>query len=461
MNTAREIMRKLAWTFLAIFVISLGTSVRQAWAQEEDDPRFRKEELVQMLAPIALYPDSLIAQILMASTYPLEVVEAERWLRDNEALQGDALSEALREKPWDPSVKSLSHFPDVLFAMSENLDQTRKLGDAFLAQEQEVMDTVQELRQKAREQGNLKTTPEQKVIVEREIIRVEPASPQVVYVPVYDPYYVYGPWWYPAYPPYYWYYPSYPFVGGIHIGFGPRISIGLGLFSWVWFDWPVHRIYIDVPRTYHFHRYPVRPSYERHHWQHDPRHRRGVAYRDRRTGEHFGVPAPQHKSLQPGTRGYPAGTMERKAPAPAATAPAPDRKRERSIPRETQPEQRKIETAPSRGTPPSAPVQDRERTIAPERRPEPQRVAPVPLRVTPPPPPARERMPAPAESAEPERSPSSGRDTPFRGINEGSFERRAGERGEQSRRSGESRQQNDGGKRQDDDSKGRGGGQRR
>ncbi|OGQ85507.1 MAG: hypothetical protein A2512_00605 [Deltaproteobacteria bacterium RIFOXYD12_FULL_56_24] len=461
MKTARDILRRLAWTFVAICVISLGPLARQGWAQGEEEYRFSNEELVQMLAPIALYPDSLVAQILMASTYPLEVVEAERWLRDNEGLEGDALSDALRDKPWDPSLKSLCYFPDVLIAMSENLDQTRKLGDAFLAQEQEVMATVQELRQRALEQGNLETTPEQKVIVEREIIRVEPASPQVVYVPVYDPYYVYGPWWYPAYPPYYWHYPRYPFAGGVYFGFGPRVFIGLDLFSWVWFDWHVHRVNIDVPRTYRFHRYPVRPSYERHYWRHEPSHRRGVAYRDRKTGEHFGVPAPRLQSPRSETRGYPVGTEDRRAPA--TTAPAPDRKRDldrernRPITRENRPEQRQIQTAPSREIPRSAP--SRERTITPERRREQQRVAPTPSQIAPPP--ARERIPAPAESVEPERTPSSGRDTPFRGINEGSFERKAGERGEQSRGSGESRRQNENGRRQGDDSRGRGGGSRR
>lgn len=406
MKTAPNIMRRLAWTLIAICVISLGTSVRQARAQEEDDSRFRKEELVQMLAPIALYPDSLIAQILMASTYPLEVVEAERWLRDNETLQGDALSDALREKPWAPSIKSLCHFPDVLTAMSDQLDQTRKLGDAFLAQEQEVMDTIQELRQKAWEQGTLKTTAEQQVIVEREIIRVEPASPQVVYVPVYDPYYVYGPWWYPAYPPYYWYYPRHPFVSGIHFSFGPRVFIGAGLFSWVWFDWPVHRIHIDVSKTFFFHRHRVRPSHDRLHWRHDPRHRRGVAYRDRRTSEQFGVPSPRRRSSGPETRGFPATT----APTPA-----------------------------------------REQGLTPGRRRDQQRVQPD----------SGGRREQPRIQPLQERSPSSGRDTTFRGITGGSSERRAGERGEKSRRGSESRRQDDDRLRQDDGSRGRGGGSRR
>jgi len=248
MKTARNVMERLAWGIIAMLVVALGISARM------------QEELVQMLAPIALYPDSLIAQILMASTYPLEVVEAERWRRSNKGLQGDALYDALREKSWDPSVKALCLFPDVLFAMSDKLDQTRKLGDAFLAQEQEVMETIQDLRRRAHEQGYLKNSAEQKVIVEPEVIRIEPASPQVVYVPVYDPYYVYGPWWYPAYPPYYWYYPR-PFVSGIYFYFGPRIFIGFDLFYWVWFDWYVYRIHIDVPRTYRFHLYRVRPVY--------------------------------------------------------------------------------------------------------------------------------------------------------------------------------------------------------
>lgn len=399
MKSGRNIMQRLAWAFIAMFIISLGTSTRQAWAQEEDY-RFRKEELVQMLAPIALYPDSLIAQMLMASTYPLEVVEAERWLRNNSGLAGDALYDALREKPWDPSVKSLCHFPDVLMAMSDKLDQTRKLGDAFLAQEQEVMATIQELRRVAQEKGYLKTTAEQKVIVEREIIRIVPASPGVVYVPVYDPFYVYGPWWYPASPPYYWYYPSRPFVSGIYFSFGPRIFIGFDLFSWVWFDWHVHRIYVDAPRTYRFHRYPVRPSYDRYYWRHDPRHRQGVAYRDRKTREYFGVPTPRRQSPRPETRGYPPVTVEQRAPAPATTSPA--LKRERTIAPETQREKQRLQPDPHREAPPVAPAQD----------------------------------------------------TPFRGINEGNFEGRAGERGEQSRRSGEARGMEDG-------SRGRGSGPRR
>ena len=127
---------------------------------------FRSEELDQLVAPIALYPDSLLAQVLMASTYPLEIVSAARWVKANAKLQGQALDDALQAQTWDPSVKSLAVFPEVLTMMNEKLDWTQKLGDAFLAQQTDVMNAIQRLRSKAQAQGNLKTTKEQKVIVE-------------------------------------------------------------------------------------------------------------------------------------------------------------------------------------------------------------------------------------------------------------------------------------------------------
>src|SRR5512137_2948169 len=138
------------------------------FAQEKQAKVFKQEELEQLLAPVALYPDDVLAPILMASTYPLEVVQAERWAKQNKSLKGDAMKAELEKQSWDNSVKSLVAFPDVLTMMSEKLDWTQKLGDAFLEQEKQVMDTVQKLRQKANEAGNLKTTSEQKVIVEKE-----------------------------------------------------------------------------------------------------------------------------------------------------------------------------------------------------------------------------------------------------------------------------------------------------
>ena len=171
---------------------------------------FKPEEIEQLVAPIALYPDSLVSQILMASTYPLEVVQADRWVKANKTLKGDALTAALEKQPWDPSMKSLVNFPQVLAMMSEKLDLTQRLGDAFLAQQKDVMDAVQRLRAKAQAQGNLQTTKEQTVIVEQPeaqttVIKIEPADPQVVYVPSYNPTVVYGAWPYPAYPPYAYY----------------------------------------------------------------------------------------------------------------------------------------------------------------------------------------------------------------------------------------------------------------
>ena len=188
---------------------------------ESGDKPFKQEELDQLLAPIALYPDSLLAQIFMASTYPLEVVQAGKWAKANENLKGDALAAALEKENWDPSVKSLVNFSQVLDMMNEKLDGTQKLGDAFLAQQKDVMDTVQKLRAKAEEQGNLKTTEEQKVVVEKETktIIIESTSPEVVYVPTYNPTVVYGPWGYPSYPPGY-------VAGAALFSFGVGVAIG-------------------------------------------------------------------------------------------------------------------------------------------------------------------------------------------------------------------------------------------
>lgn len=299
MRALTIIMRGLALMIIAMLFVPPGIPAQDSGQPSQTDS-FSEAELTQMLAPIALYPDSLIAQILMASTYPLEVVEAERWLRQNNKLPDDKLDDAMLGKPWDPSVKSLCHFPDVLFALSDKLDQTRKLGDAFLSQQDDVMDTLQKLRLKAQEQGNLKTTKEEKVIVENNIIRIEPTDPYVVYVPAYDPLYVYGPWWYPAYPPWYWYYPG-AYISSGFVAFGPPFFIGFDLFLWPWFDWSGHHIYADY---YYDHDRRHDHDYGSHYWEHDPYHRRGVAYRDRTTSQRYGQLTPIPRT-SPATRGYP------------------------------------------------------------------------------------------------------------------------------------------------------------
>jgi Protein of unknown function (DUF3300) len=161
------------------------------------------EQLQQLVAPIALYPDELVAQILAASTYPTEVVEADRWIQAHPDLKGKQLGDEVDKQSWDPSVKALVQFPSVLANMDKNLSWTSSLGDAYVNQQQQIMDAVQVLRQRAQQSGNLKSTPQQTVTTQGQTIVVEPADPEVVYVPAYDPWLIYGdpilawPGWYP------------------------------------------------------------------------------------------------------------------------------------------------------------------------------------------------------------------------------------------------------------------------
>jgi len=291
---------------LGLLIISFFSLPPQSLAQDSDylepSERYSREELAQMLAPIALYPDALLSQVLMASTYPIEVIEADRWVKRNPKLKGEALDAALLDKDWDPSVKAICHFPSILALMSERITETTNLGNAFLAQEAEVMDMVQELRAKAYAQGNLTTTSEQKVIVEKETIVIEPAAPGVIYVPYYDPFYIYGPWWYPAYPPYYWGPPGVSI--GMGISYWPGFYFGFAFGTWSYFDWPHHYIFIDVhkrPRYVRNDRWISKPG----RWYHAPRHRRGVAYRDKSTAKKYGQYPYRSRNFRPDTRGFP------------------------------------------------------------------------------------------------------------------------------------------------------------
>lgn len=199
---------------------------------------YSKAELDQMLANIALYPDSLLAQVLVAATYPEQVVEADRWVKANEDLSKDKLNAELDKEDWDLSVKALVPFPQVLAMMDEHLDWTTKLGEAFLAQQKDVMASIQGMREKAYAKGNLKTTEQQKVEVKGEDIEIEPANPEVVYVPYYDPMTVYGDWWWPGYLPYaffpFWgpFFAWGPFGFGFGIGVGPYWGGGWGSWNW-------------------------------------------------------------------------------------------------------------------------------------------------------------------------------------------------------------------------------------
>ncbi len=174
-----------------VLSLTLGIGNLALAAAKSADP-ISADQIEQLVAPIALYPDALIAQILMASTYPLDVVQASRWLKDHEDLKGEALDKAVKEEPWDDSVKALVFFPSVLAFMSDNLDWTQDLGDAVLAQEEEVTDTIQRLRREADKAGALASTEQQRVEKAGDTIVIQPAQPETVYVPVYDPVKVYG-----------------------------------------------------------------------------------------------------------------------------------------------------------------------------------------------------------------------------------------------------------------------------
>jgi hypothetical protein len=272
-------------------------------------PSYSQGQIDQLLAPIALYPDQLVGQILMASTYPLEVVEAQRWLQDpnNAALKGDDLANAMEQQPWDPSVKSLTAFPQVLNMMNGNLQWTEQLGDAFLAQQPAVTAEVQHLRQQAQATGNLKSTPQQTVETQGTAIAIEPAQPQVVYVPVYNPSVVYGSWAYPAYPPYYfpsYYYPGAVFVGGGLIGFGIGVAVIDPLWGWWRWDWHHHHIDIDDHRFAELNH--GRAGFRGGVWQHDPDHRRGVPYRNAATSARFLGASANSPAARRTFRGFPA-----------------------------------------------------------------------------------------------------------------------------------------------------------
>jgi hypothetical protein len=294
MKKKRLLIRALA-VFLAILLVAPQGLIAQSGG---GDKTFKQEELDQLVAPIALYPDSLLAQVFMASTYPLEVVQAGRWVKANQNLKGDALTAALEKENWDPSVKSLVNFPQVLDMMNEKLDWTQKLGDAFLAQQKGVMDTVQKLRAKAEAEGNLKTTEQQKVVVEKETktIIIEPANPQVVYVPTYNPTVVYGTWWYPAYPPYYYYPPGYV-AGGALFSFGVGVAMGAAWgYAWGGCNWGRGNVDVNINRNTNINNNIDRSKHQnkvttgqggRGEWKHNPEHRKGVSYRDQGTAQKF------------------------------------------------------------------------------------------------------------------------------------------------------------------------------
>jgi hypothetical protein len=239
--------------FVLLFLLAgLALTAPSPAARAEDEQTYDQPQLAQMLAPIALYPDQLLVQIFMAATYPQEVVDAAAWVADPAiaGLKGDDLTTAAEEQDWDPSVKALVVFPQVLQMMADKIEWTQKLGDAFLAQKDAVMDEVQDLRRRARAAGTLQTTDQVKVVETPDAVEIEPAQPETVYVPVYQPAVVYGAWPYPAYEPLY--FPPEPgfFVGPVGLGIGFSVGFGVGGFGPLWglggFDWGRRGVFINV-----------------------------------------------------------------------------------------------------------------------------------------------------------------------------------------------------------------------
>lgn len=268
-----------------------ATSAKQA-------PTFKPEELEALVAPIALYPDSVLSQVLMASTYPLEIVYATRWVKAHPDLKGDAAVKAVANETWDVSVKSMVAFPQILEPMNDKLDWTQKLGDAFLAQQKEVLDAVQRMRAKAQQSGNLKSNEQQKVTTEpapagatqQTIVKIEPANPEVIYVPAYNPTVVYGTWGYPAYPPYYW--PPYPaYYPGAALASGFAWGIGFAAAGAIFgnCNWGGGDVNINVNKAVNIDRNFDKTKINNNgSWKHDAGHRGGVAYRDNATRERYG-----------------------------------------------------------------------------------------------------------------------------------------------------------------------------
>ncbi|MFO0859622.1 MAG: DUF3300 domain-containing protein [Phycisphaerales bacterium] len=273
-----------------------------------DAQKLSPEQLDQLVAPIALYPDELLSQVLMASTYPLEIVQADRWVKANSSLKGDALAKALEQQTWDPSVKSLVNFPDVLSMMSEKLDITSKLGDAFISQQKDVMDSVQRLRAKAKAAGNLQSNQQQTVIINQapagsatpQTIVIQPAQPQVVYVPTYNPTVVYGAWPYPAYPPYPYYPPGYVASNVLSFGVGVACGVAWG-YAWGNCNWNHGNVNVNINQNINYNNQINRNNYQNNfnrnnanfnngqgQWQHNPQHRQGVPYNNRATAQQYG-----------------------------------------------------------------------------------------------------------------------------------------------------------------------------
>jgi len=291
----------LRW-IAGILLLALMLIGRPVAAQPYGEPRFDRPALDAMLAPVALYPDPLLSHVLMAATYPREIEEAARWLRERPGLSGDAAVRSSEGWDWDPSVRSLLAFPQVLQTLADYPRWTDDLGEAFLAQREEVMDTVQQLRRRALAAGTLRSTESTRVVDHGYAVAIEPVTPQTVYVPYYDPRVTYGTWWWPARPPMYWSrWPGYYAPPGrdLHVYWGPGVHLGAGFFFGN-FIWSRREVRVVDVRPYYYprsvvverHVVPGRPAFEHRPpapgiWRHDAYRRRDDDRRDfgRRDGQ--------------------------------------------------------------------------------------------------------------------------------------------------------------------------------
>lgn len=301
---------------LARLLISLSLAVATAGCQAQPqrqytsndsvnhyDVELTRAELHQLLAPIALYPDTVLSHILIASTYPLEVVQASRWANANSRLSAEQALDAATTEPWDPSVQALVAFPDLLARMSDDLQWTQQLGDAFLFSDAQVMDAIQELRDKAYAAGSLKQMKHVTVQRREKIIIIEPAIERVVYIPYYDPHVVYGSWHWPHHPPTYWSHPrDHLYIGGFY--WGPRAHLSTSFF-FTSFHWHQHRV-VHIDRRHHSPRRYTSSHIARFDgartWRHNPVHRRGVDYRHQSVRQHYNRRTATSRDLHPQQR---------------------------------------------------------------------------------------------------------------------------------------------------------------
>ncbi len=281
------------------------------------------DQLNNLVAPIALYPDPLLSQVLVASTYPLEIVQALQFLQKSPGLTGPNLTAAAAEQNWDPSIQALVVFPDVLKRLNDDISWTTNLGNAFLAQQQDVMDAVQRMRQQAEQAGKLASTPQENVVTGNEggqpYVEIEPVDPDVIYVPVYDPAWIWGPSiWYP-YPHWFWP-PRSVIYGGIGFGFGGGINVGLffgggwhGWGGWGWHPgWGGRTIVVNNTfiHQYNFNTARIANVHGTSVWAHDPAHREGVPYSNTALNDRFRGNVRQNVAPQV-NRSAPSGQGER------------------------------------------------------------------------------------------------------------------------------------------------------